>query len=133
MKKKEKKSGEAASQLDIEEALEASRYASHPYSTHRREVSLFEAISLISFVEVGDTGKLPSVIIEKYNTAGGEGTTLCAIFSRDSAGLGMGGQFSVSVAFRQKGLDLPDVLVEVEKCGSSFDELLAVPEQDDWI
>jgi hypothetical protein len=32
-----------------------------------------------------------------------------------------------------EGLDLPDVLVEVEKRGSSFDELLAVPEQDDWI
>ena len=30
---------EAASQLDLEEALEASRYASHPYSTHPREVS----------------------------------------------------------------------------------------------
>lgn len=32
-----------------------------------------------------------------------------------------------------QGLDLPDVLVEVEKRGSSFDELLAVPERDDWI
>ncbi|RID43043.1 hypothetical protein BRARA_J02881 [Brassica rapa] len=32
-----------------------------------------------------------------------------------------------------EGLDLPDVLLEVEKRGSSFDELLAVPEQDDWI
>ncbi|KAH0942014.1 hypothetical protein HID58_001651 [Brassica napus] len=32
-----------------------------------------------------------------------------------------------------EGLDLPDVLVEVEKRGSSFDELLAVPEQDEWI
>ena len=30
---------EAASQLDLEEALEASRYASHPYSTHPREVT----------------------------------------------------------------------------------------------
>lgn len=29
---------EVASQLDLEEALEASRYASHPYSTHPREV-----------------------------------------------------------------------------------------------
>lgn len=27
-----------AAQLDLEEALEASRYASHPYSTHPREV-----------------------------------------------------------------------------------------------
>lgn len=31
---------EVASQLDLEEALEASRYASHPYSTHPREVFL---------------------------------------------------------------------------------------------
>lgn len=29
---------EVASQLDLEEALEASRYASHPYTTHPREV-----------------------------------------------------------------------------------------------
>lgn len=32
-----------------------------------------------------------------------------------------------------EGLDLSDVLVEVEKRGSSFDKLLAVPELDDWI
>lgn len=32
-----------------------------------------------------------------------------------------------------QGLDLPEVLVEVEKRGSSFDELLTIPEQDDWI
>ncbi|KAG2310608.1 hypothetical protein Bca52824_022165 [Brassica carinata] len=32
-----------------------------------------------------------------------------------------------------EGLDLSDVLVEVEKRGSSFDKLLAIPEQDDWI
>ena len=32
-----------------------------------------------------------------------------------------------------QGLGLPDVLVEVEKRGSSFDKLLTVPEQDDWI
>ena len=30
---------EAASHIDLEEALEASRYVSHPYSTHPREVS----------------------------------------------------------------------------------------------
>lgn len=30
---------EVSSQLDLEEALEASRYASHPYSTHPREVA----------------------------------------------------------------------------------------------
>lgn len=29
---------EAAAQLDVEDALEASRYASHPYSAHPREV-----------------------------------------------------------------------------------------------
>ncbi|KAL6577515.1 hypothetical protein OROMI_009843 [Orobanche minor] len=28
---------EIAGQLDLEEALEASRYSSHPYSTHPRE------------------------------------------------------------------------------------------------
>lgn len=41
---------EAASQLDLEEALEASRYASHPYSTHPREVSFRnDSTSLILF------------------------------------------------------------------------------------
>ncbi|WZZ18938.1 hypothetical protein YC2023_112027 [Brassica napus] len=63
---------EAASQLDLEEALEASRYASHPYSTHPREWP--------PLIEVGDTWELPSVLIERYNTAGGEGTALCGIF-----------------------------------------------------
>ncbi|KAF8095111.1 hypothetical protein N665_0341s0035 [Sinapis alba] len=63
---------EAASQLDLEEALEASRYASHPYSTHPREWP--------PLMEVGDTWELPSVLIERYNTAGGEGTALCGIF-----------------------------------------------------
>ncbi|KAK3027956.1 hypothetical protein RJ639_039423 [Escallonia herrerae] len=32
-----------------------------------------------------------------------------------------------------QGLSLPDILVEVEKRGSSFDELLTIPEQDDWV
>lgn len=32
-----------------------------------------------------------------------------------------------------QGLDLPEVLVEVEKRGSSFDALLTIPEQDDWV
>ncbi|KAK4771151.1 hypothetical protein SAY87_031683 [Trapa incisa] len=32
-----------------------------------------------------------------------------------------------------EGLELPDILVEVEKLGSSFDELLTIPEQDDWL
>ena len=30
---------ELVAQMDLEEALEASRYASHPYSTHPREVN----------------------------------------------------------------------------------------------
>lgn len=32
---------EVSSQLDLEEALESSRYASHPYSTHPREVGIY--------------------------------------------------------------------------------------------
>ncbi|KAL1347781.1 hypothetical protein HN51_023808 [Arachis hypogaea] len=32
-----------------------------------------------------------------------------------------------------KGLDLSQVLVEVEKRGSSFEQLLTIPEQDDWV
>lgn len=32
-----------------------------------------------------------------------------------------------------QGLGLSEILVEVEKRGSSFDQLLAIPEQDDWI
>lgn len=31
---------DVSAQLDLEEALEASRYTSHPYSTHPREVTL---------------------------------------------------------------------------------------------
>lgn len=31
---------DVASHLDLEEALEASRYSSHPYSTHPREVHI---------------------------------------------------------------------------------------------
>ena len=30
-------------------------------------------------------------------------------------------------------LDLPDILVETEKRGFSFDKLLTIPEQDDWL
>ena len=33
---------EVASQFDLEEALEASRYASHPYTTHPREVTYLQ-------------------------------------------------------------------------------------------
>lgn len=32
-----------------------------------------------------------------------------------------------------QGLDISEVLVEVAKRGSSFGELLAIPEQDDWV
>ncbi|KAF5750111.1 nuclear pore complex protein [Tripterygium wilfordii] len=63
---------EVAAQVDLEEALEASRYASHPYSTHPREWP--------PLVEVMDTWELPPVLIERYNAAGGEGTALCGIF-----------------------------------------------------
>ncbi|KAF2303184.1 hypothetical protein GH714_014407 [Hevea brasiliensis] len=63
---------EVAAQLDLEEALAASRYASHPYSTHPREWP--------PFIEVVDTWELPPVLIERYSAAGGEGTALCGIF-----------------------------------------------------
>ena len=32
-----------------------------------------------------------------------------------------------------QGLDLPEILVEVDKRGSSFAQLLTIPEQDDWV
>ncbi|XP_024018597.1 uncharacterized protein LOC21400803 [Morus notabilis] len=32
-----------------------------------------------------------------------------------------------------EGLDLPSILVETEKQGLSFDKLLTIPEQDDWL
>eukprot|EP00262_Sarcandra_glabra_P013812 TRINITY_DN389_c0_g1_i1.p1 TRINITY_DN389_c0_g1~~TRINITY_DN389_c0_g1_i1.p1 ORF type:complete len:546 (-),score=84.71 TRINITY_DN389_c0_g1_i1:238-1833(-) len=32
-----------------------------------------------------------------------------------------------------QGLDLPEILVETEKHGISFDKLLTIPEQDDWL
>lgn len=32
-----------------------------------------------------------------------------------------------------KGLDLPEIIVESEKRGMTFDKLLAVPEKDDWV
>ncbi|KAI7746000.1 hypothetical protein M8C21_006651, partial [Ambrosia artemisiifolia] len=63
---------DVSAQLDLEEALEASRYTSHPYSTHPREWP--------PLVEVADSRELPSVLIERYNAAGGEGTALCGIF-----------------------------------------------------
>ncbi|XP_044491621.1 nuclear pore complex protein NUP155-like isoform X2 [Mangifera indica] len=64
--------GEAAAQLDVEDALEASRYASHPYSTHPRE--------WLPLVEVVDSLDLPTALVQRYNAAGGEGNALCGIF-----------------------------------------------------
>lgn len=32
-----------------------------------------------------------------------------------------------------QGLDLQDILVETEKRGIAFDELLTIPEQDEWV
>ncbi|KAF7049938.1 hypothetical protein CFC21_058384 [Triticum aestivum] len=64
---------DAAAQPDLEEALEASRYASHPYSSHPKEWP--------PLVEVAETRQLPPMLIERYNAAAGEGTALCGIFS----------------------------------------------------
>lgn len=63
---------DVSAQLDLEESLEASRYTSHPYSSHPREWP--------PLVEVVDSRELPPVLIERYNAAGGEGTALCGIF-----------------------------------------------------
>ncbi|XP_042463574.1 nuclear pore complex protein NUP155-like [Zingiber officinale] len=63
---------DVAGRLDLEEAIEASRYASHPYSTLPKEWP--------SIVEVADTRELPLALIERYNASGGEGTAICGIF-----------------------------------------------------
>ncbi|CAH9104947.1 unnamed protein product [Cuscuta epithymum] len=63
---------DVGAQTDLEEGLEASRYASHPYTTHPREWP--------PSVEVVDSWELPSLLIERYNASGGEGTALCGIF-----------------------------------------------------
>lgn len=42
-------SRDVAARLDLEEALEASRYASHPYTTHPKEVLFFNS-SILQFV-----------------------------------------------------------------------------------
>lgn len=39
---------EVAAQIDLEEALEASRYASHPYSTHPREARFFLILNFLA-------------------------------------------------------------------------------------
>jgi hypothetical protein len=43
---------EVAAQIDLEEALEASRYASHPYSTHPREARFASHSKFLSFNNV---------------------------------------------------------------------------------
>ncbi|KAK4350075.1 hypothetical protein RND71_029388 [Anisodus tanguticus] len=63
---------DVSSQIDLEDSLEASRYASHPYTTQPREWP--------PLVEVVDSWELPSVLIERYNASSGEGTALCGIF-----------------------------------------------------
>ncbi|OVA15735.1 Nucleoporin [Macleaya cordata] len=63
---------DVAAQVDLEDALEASRYASHPYTSHPKEWP--------PLVEVVDTRELPSVLVERYNASGGEGNALCGIF-----------------------------------------------------
>ncbi|CAN4113008.1 unnamed protein product [Withania somnifera] len=63
---------DVASQIDLEDALEASRYASHPYTAQPREWP--------PLVEVVDSWELPSALIERYNASSGEGTALCGIF-----------------------------------------------------
>eukprot|EP01018_Ginkgo_biloba_P001309 Gb_24664 [translate_table: standard] len=57
---------------DLEEALEASRYSSHPYSSPPKEWP--------PPIEVVNARELPPVLIDRYNAAGGEGTALCGIF-----------------------------------------------------
>ncbi|XP_038977739.1 nuclear pore complex protein NUP155-like isoform X1 [Phoenix dactylifera] len=63
---------EAAGQVDLREALEASKLATHPYSSHPKEWP--------PLLEVVETRELPPVLIERYNAGGGEGTALCGIF-----------------------------------------------------
>ncbi|XP_031491794.1 nuclear pore complex protein NUP155 [Nymphaea colorata] len=65
-------SRDSARRVDLEEALEASRYASHPYSSPPKEWP--------PSVEIANTRDLPAVLIDRYNAAGGEGTALCGIF-----------------------------------------------------
>jgi hypothetical protein len=41
-------------------------------------------------------------------------------------------KFLIVVCLCEQGLDLPSVMVESEKQGIPFEELLAIPERDDW-
>uniref|UniRef100_A0A803KU81 Nuclear pore complex protein NUP155 n=1 Tax=Chenopodium quinoa TaxID=63459 RepID=A0A803KU81_CHEQI len=65
-------SRDVSTRIDLDEALDAARYASHPYTTHPKEWP--------PLVEVVDSWELPNVLVERYNAAGGEGTALCGIF-----------------------------------------------------
>ncbi|XP_077230476.1 nuclear pore complex protein NUP155-like isoform X2 [Tasmannia lanceolata] len=65
-------SRDVAEQLDLEESLEASRYSTHPYSSHPKEWP--------PLAEVVDTQDLPPVLVERYNETGREGTALCGVF-----------------------------------------------------
>ncbi|KAJ7534364.1 hypothetical protein O6H91_13G091000 [Diphasiastrum complanatum] len=57
---------------ELLDALDASRYASHPYSPPPKE--------WLPFVDVANATELPPVLIERYNAAGGQGIALCGIF-----------------------------------------------------
>ncbi|WOL20105.1 nuclear pore complex protein [Canna indica] len=63
---------EAAGHVDLKDALEASKLASNNYSSYPKDWP--------HLVEVSGTRELPSVLIERYHSAGGEGTALCGIF-----------------------------------------------------
>jgi hypothetical protein len=41
-------------------------------------------------------------------------------------------KFLIVVCLCEQGLDLPSAMLESEKQGIPFDELLAIPERDDW-
>ncbi|XP_074264142.1 nuclear pore complex protein NUP155 [Silene latifolia] len=65
-------SNELSNRLDLDDALNAARSSSHPYTTPPKEWP--------PLVEVVDSWELPTVLIERYNAGGGEGTALCGIF-----------------------------------------------------
>ncbi|CAN6478217.1 unnamed protein product [Victoria cruziana] len=65
-------SRDSSRRVDLDEALESSRYTSHPYSSPPKEWP--------PSVEIINSRDLPAVLIDRYNAAGGEGTALCGIF-----------------------------------------------------
>ncbi|KAF5748043.1 hypothetical protein HS088_TW05G00775 [Tripterygium wilfordii] len=56
---------EVAAQVDLEEALEASRYANHPYSTHPRELQLLMFSWLLSSCYGALDGHCPEYSVEE--------------------------------------------------------------------